>query len=82
MKTKRKRRKKMNKIKEFFEKKPVKIVEGVIIAIASAGLIYGGVEADSISKMPTLIVGLFTALEAVVTIIQGFATKGKIESDS
>ena len=52
----------MNKIKEFFEKKSVKIVEGVVIAIASAGLIYGGVEATAIAKIPTLMIGVFTAI--------------------
>lgn len=63
------------KIKEFFEKKSVKIVEGAIVTIASAGLIYGGVEAESIAKIPTLAVGVFTAIEAVITLIQGFTTK-------
>ena len=62
------------KIKEFFEKKSVKIVEGVV-AIASAGLIYGGVEATAIAKIPTLMIGVFTAIEAVVTLIQGFTSK-------
>ena len=65
----------MNKIKEFFEKKSVKIVEGVVIAIASAGLIYGGVEVTAIAKIPTLMIGVFTAIEAVVTLIQGFTSK-------
>lgn len=63
------------KIKEFFEKKSVKIVEGAVIAVASAGLIYGGVEASSIAKIPTLAVGVFTAIEAIITLIQGFTSK-------
>ena len=63
------------KAKEFFEKKPVKIVEGAVIAVASAGLIYGGVEASSIAKIPTLAVGIFTAVEAIITLIQGFTAK-------
>lgn len=63
------------KIKEFFEKKPVKIVEGAVIAVASAGLIYGGADASGIAKIPTLAVGVFTAVEAVVTLIQGFGAE-------
>jgi hypothetical protein len=63
------------KIKEFFEKKSVKIVEGIVVAVASGGLIYGGASAESIAKIPTLAVGVFTAIEAVITLIQGFTTK-------
>lgn len=65
----------MNALKQFFEKKTVKIIEGCVIAVASAGLIYGGVDASGISKIPTLAVGVFTAVEAVVTLIQGFTQK-------
>lgn len=62
-------------IKEFFEKKIVKIIEGVVIAAASAGLITGGVEVETLAKIPTLIMGIITAIEAIVTLIQGFTTK-------
>lgn len=66
---------KMNKIKEFFQNKIVKIVEGVVIALASAGLILGGVSVDTIAKTPVLVLGVLTAIEAVITLIQGFTTK-------
>lgn len=65
----------MNKIKAFFENKIVKIVEGVIVALASAGLIIGGVSVETIAKEPVLVLGVLTAIEAVVTLIQGFFTK-------
>lgn len=67
----------MNKIKEFFENKIVKIVEGVIIALASTGLILGGVAADTVAKIPVLSLGIVTAVEAVITLIQGFTTSKK-----
>lgn len=62
-------------LKSFFEKKAVKIVEGVLIGLASAGLIAGGVSAGTVAKIPPLVVGVFTAIEAIITIIQGMTTK-------
>lgn len=63
------------KIKEFFENKTVKIVEGVVIALASTGLILGGVNTESIAQIPVVALGVVTAIEAVITLIQGFTTK-------
>lgn len=65
----------MDKIKAFFQNKIVKVVEGIVIAICAAGLIYGGVKAENIAKIPSLVVGVFGAVEALITIIQGFCTK-------
>lgn len=62
-------------MKEFFEKKLVKIIEGVVIALASTGLIFGGVSVDSLQKVPVLVLGCITAVEALITLIQGFTTK-------
>ena len=67
----------MEKIKAFFQNKIVKIVEGVVIALASAGLIIGGVEAETIAKMPVVVLGVITAVEAVITLIQGLFTKSE-----
>ena len=67
------------KIKAFFEKKVVKIVEGVVIAAAAAGLIVGGVNAAETAETIAFSVGgVITAIEALVSIIQGIATK-KVE---
>lgn len=64
------------KIKAFFEKKSVKIVEAVLIALASAGLVIGGVNAEEIvPKITTATVGVLVAIEAVITLIQGLTTK-------
>lgn len=64
------------KIKAFFEKKPVKIVEGVLIGLASAGLIIGGVKAEElVPKITTATVGVLVAIEALITLIQGITTK-------
>lgn len=64
------------KIKAFFEKKPVKIVEGVLIALASAGLVIGGVQAQElVPKITTTTVGVLVAIEALITLIQGITTK-------
>lgn len=63
------------KIKEFFEKKWVKVTEGIIIALASSGLIFSGVDANEIANIPQVVVGVFTAIEALITLIQGFTTK-------
>ena len=64
------------KIKSFFEKKVVKIVEGVIIAAASAGLIVGGVNAPETAETIAFSVGgVITAIEALISIIQGITTK-------
>lgn len=66
----------MEKIKEFFEKKAVKIVEGCVIAAASAGLIFGGVNAEEAAKTIAFSAGgIITAVEALITIIQGLTTK-------
>lgn len=65
----------MDKIKAFFENKIVKIVEGVVIALASIGLILGGISVDSIAKIPVLGLGIITAIEALISLIQGFITK-------
>lgn len=63
------------KIKEFFQSKTVKIVEAVVIALGSAGLILGGIGADEIGKIPTIVAGIVLAVEALITFIQGFTTK-------
>lgn len=65
----------LEKIKAFFQNKTVKIVEGVIIALASAGLILGGITIESIGKIPVVALGVITAIEALISLIQGFSTK-------
>ena len=62
-------------IKEFFEKKTVKIVESVVIAMGSAGLILGGLTVDTVQTIPTLTAGVLVAVEALITFIQGLNTK-------
>lgn len=65
----------MDKIKAFFENKIVKIVESVIIALASAGLFIGGVTLDSVVKVPTLTLAIVTAIIALISFIQSFDNK-------
>lgn len=67
----------LEKIKEFFETKTVKIVEAVIIAMGSAGLIIGGLAVDTVEKIPTITAGIVVAIEALITFIQGLTTKKK-----
>lgn len=65
----------MDKIKAFFENKIVKIVESVIIALASAGLFIGGATLDSVVQVPTLTLAIVTAIVALISFIQSFAKK-------
>ena len=44
------------KIKAFFENKIVKIVEGVIIALASLGLLIGGVNVDTVAEIIAIVI--------------------------
>ena len=67
------------KIKAFFELKTVKIIEAVIMALAAAGLIIGGVSIDTIKTVPTVTLGVITALEALITFIQGITTVKAVE---
>lgn len=71
----------MNKIKEFFDQRAVIIVEGVLIALASAGLFIGGFNAEEVAKSITFnIGGSLTALEGAITIIQGLTKKPSTEN--
>lgn len=64
------------KIQAFFQKKVVKIVEAVLIALAAAGLVIGGVNASEVvPKITTTTVGVLVAIEALITLIQGITTK-------
>lgn len=65
----------MDKIKAFFEKKVVKIVEAVVIAVASAGLIIGGITVETVAKIPAVTGGIIVAIEALITFIQAITTK-------
>ena len=64
------------KIKAFFEKKVVIIVESVVIALAAAGLFIGGVNAqEAASKIAANVLSIITAIEALITLIQGLRKK-------
>lgn len=66
----------MDKIKAFFQKKIVKIIEGIVIAVAAAGLTISGVKAtETVPQITTVTVGVLTAIEALITLIQGITTK-------
>ena len=60
---------------DFLNKKAVKIVEAVVIALCSAGLMIGGVSGEAVAEIPSLVVGVLTAVTALVTFIQGMAQK-------
>lgn len=64
-----------NKIKAFFEKKVVKIVEVIIMAVASAGLLIGGVNVETAAKIPAFVSGILMAIEALISFIQAITTK-------
>lgn len=64
----------MEKIKEFFEKKLVITVEGVLILLAAAGLIAGGFNVEEVAaKIGFNVGGILTGIEGVVTVIQGIS---------
>lgn len=65
----------MDKIKEFFQKKVVIIVEAVIMALACVGLLIGGISAGTIAKIPNLVLVILTAIEALITFIQGLTAE-------
>lgn len=68
----------MDKIKAFFQKKIVKIIEGILIAVAATGLTIGGVKAtETVPQITTVTVGILTAVEALITLIQGITTTKK-----
>lgn len=69
----------MNKIKDFFDKKVVIIVEGVIIALSAAGLFTGSLEniPEIIRKICTSVGGVLASLEALITVIQGITKKSE-----
>ena len=60
---------------DFLNKKVVKIVEAVVMALCSAGLMIGGVSGEAVAEIPSLVVGILTAVNALVTFIQGMAQK-------
>lgn len=62
-------------MKEFFSKKPVIIVEGVVIAAAAAGLLIAGTSAEDIAKVPSCVAGILAAIESLITLVQGFTKK-------
>ena len=62
---------------DFLNKKVVKIVEAVVMALCSAGLMIGGVSGEAVAEIPSLVVGILTAVTALVTFIQGMAQKKK-----
>lgn len=61
----------MEKIKAFFSNKWTIIVEGVIIALSATGLILAGKDVIDIQQIPADALGIVTAVEALVTLIQG-----------
>lgn len=66
------------KVKEFFEKKAVIITESIIMALCSAGLFIGGVNAEEAAKTIALDVGgVLLALETLITFIQGLKKKSE-----
>lgn len=65
------------KIKAFFDNKITKIVEFVLLALAAAGLIIGGVAAADVSSTVTLVEGVIVAIAALAAFISSLVKKGK-----
>ena len=65
------------KIKAFFDNKITKIVEFVLLALAAAGLIIGGVAAADVSSTVTLVEGVIVAIGALAAFISSLVKKGK-----
>lgn len=63
------------KIKSFFQNKIVKIVEVVVMTLASAGLIIGGVSTDTQAQIPALVSGILMTIETLISFIQAITTK-------
>lgn len=61
----------------FFQNKVVIIIEGIIIALGAAGLILGGTDIVDIEAVPQAALGVVTAVESIITIIQGLTKKDK-----
>lgn len=68
------------KLKKFFEQKAVIITESVLMALCSAGLIIGGINAEEVAKgIAADVGGILLAIETLITLIQGLTKKKAIE---
>lgn len=65
------------KIKAFFQKKPVKIVCGVAFAAGTAGLIIGGVTHETLAGGVVIVGAAVAAVGAVGTFIAALVKGGK-----
>jgi len=65
----------IEKLKAFFANKTTKTVEVIILALTSAGLIFGGVSTADISKVVTLAEGVIVAVVALATFISNLVNK-------
>lgn len=67
----------MDKIKSFFSNKWTVLVEGIVIALSATGLILAGKDIIDIQQIPAGALGVVTAVEALITIIQGLFKKSE-----
>lgn len=67
----------MNKVKEFFANTKVKVAELVVLALTSAGLIFGGVTETEISNTVALVGGSIVAIGALAAFISSLVKKGE-----
>lgn len=69
-----------DKIKNFFKKPAVIVIEGAVIAACATGMIIAGISDGAIAEIPKFTAGVVGAVEAIITLIQGltkFANEGE-----
>lgn len=65
----------MDKIKDFFKNKIVKVVSWIVLALSSASLIVGGATAAEVSSGVELVGGIISAIALLVTFISSMIQK-------
>lgn len=60
----------IEKIKAFFNNKIVQTVEFILIVCSCAGLVFAGVKAEEIAKVPAFVVAILSAISALILYIK------------
>lgn len=57
-------------MKNFFKKIWVQVIAWIMVAVGTAVLILGGVDAGNVAKIPTLIFGIIEAIGVLILFIK------------
>lgn len=62
-------------MKEFFTKKPVMIVESILLVLGAVGLTISGVGSEGVQSMASLAVAGISGIDAIATFITALVSK-------